>query len=395
MELALYKRLCAAIDENRLSKRLIEMVAIKSENPFESEACEGFREKEMGEYYAELMQTLSMDVTCKDIFPDRPNVIGLRKGKVGDYALMLAGHMDTAPSEGYPDAYDVKQIEGKIYGRGACDMKAALSVYLEVLEVIQQADLTLKGDLYIAGIMDEEHHMLGSQHIGQNGPIANQGIIGEPTDLDICPANKGQLGTIIRTFGKAVHSSKPENGNNAIVHMAKAIQAFANYNDELLTPPPHPILGHGRFSPGVIRGGTILSTVPDFCDLEVDRRLFPGESQEQVYKEYRAHLDPLKTKIPGFDYELKKSTLYNPANDISANEPVVKSTLEGYRHIMNRDTRLKAFAGATDAPHLGFPTLICGPGSLAQAHSDNEFVEIEQMVQACKLYLWVIMQLLD
>ena len=395
MDITLFEKLANNIDPKRLVESVCELVAIRSENPFDSEPREGFREKEIGEYYSEEMTQLGIDVTYKDVQPSRPNVFGIRKGSGDGITLMLAGHLDTVDTKGYDSAYDAKFENGKIYGRGACDMKGALAAYLEVVRLINEADLTLKGNLIVGGVADEEYQMIGSKYVGENGPYADQGIIGEPTDLDICPANKGQLGTIIRTFGHSVHSSVPEKGVNAIIHMAKVIEAFSDYNDELLKGNSHPLCGHGRFSPGVIKGGTIVSTVPDLCELEVDRRVLPGETIEKVFAEYRERLERLVDTIPGFKYEITDPTWDIPANDVSLNEPVVKALLDAYAKVTGQSTDARAFVAGTDAPNMGFPTVICGPGSLPQAHSLNEFVTLEQLVGAVKIYLWSVLELLS
>ena len=185
MDTQLYSELLQALDERFLAERLKEMIAIKSENPFDEAPREGFREKEMGEYFSQQMCELGMEITSRDVRPDRPNVFGLRKGAGHGPTLMLAGHLDTARTVGYPEAYEIKEIDGKIFGRGSCDMKAALAAYLEVVRVLETVGARLKGHLYLAGVMDEEYGLLGSQDIGENGPLADQGIIGEPFELQV------------------------------------------------------------------------------------------------------------------------------------------------------------------------------------------------------------------
>jgi acetylornithine deacetylase len=394
MDSKLYQEMTRAVDESRLVESLSAMIAIKSENPFASEPRAGSREKEMAQYYGEAMHSFGLEVSYTDPLPDRPNVFGLKKGRAGRRRLMLAGHTDTMPTEGYEDAYRVKFENGKVYGRGACDMKAGLAAYLEVLRILELFDLNLSGDLLVAGIIDEESRMVGSKSVGQNGPRADQGLIGEPTGLDICTANKGQLGTIIRTRGKAVHAGIPEKGRNAIVYMASVIAALSDYNEALLAKAPHPLLGHGRVSPNVIRGGSIVSTVPDVCELEVDRRALPGETMEEFYRDLRRRIDPLKAALPGFGYELTAPTWDIPANDISPREPVVAALMAAREAVSGARARPKAFAAATDAPNLGFPTVVCGPGSIDQAHGANEFVAVEQLVDATRMYLRVVLELL-
>ena len=389
-----YRELVDSVDEKKLTDTLTEMIAIKSENPFKSDPRPGFREKEFGEYYLEHMHELGMDVSSRDVVPGRPNVFGKLKGDGNGKALMLSGHLDTVPTEGYAAAYDVKLVDGKVYGRGSCDMKAGLAAYLEVVRIVKEAGVALQGELILCGVVDEEYLMIGSKEIGANGPKADQGIIGEPSDLTICPANKGQLSTFIRTHGKAVHSSIPERGVNAIKHMARVIDAFEDYNEELARRDPHPLCGHGRFSPGVIRGGKLVTAVPDYCELEVDRRTLPGETNDQVFDEYRHRLNRIAERDPTFRYEITDPSWDIPPNDISIDEPVVQSLLSNYQILTGIETKPIAFPGGTDAPNMGFPNVVCGPGSIAQAHTTNEYVEVDQLVLATKLYLAVVLDLL-
>lgn len=394
MDTALYKTIAGQIDAAFLTGALKDMIAIKSENPFKEAPREGYREKEMGEYLSDQMAALGMEVTLQDVLPDRPNVIGSLKGTEGGPVLMLAGHMDTARTDGYDDAYAVKEEDGLIYGRGACDMKAGIAAYLEVVRLLKVSGTRLKGDLILAGIADEEYRMKGSRYVGQNGPRAHQGIIGEPTEMTVCPANKGRVSTFIKTFGRAAHSSVPEEGNNAVVHMARVIEAFADYNETLLTRTPHPLCGHGRFNPGVIKGGVQVNMVPDRCMLEVDRRTLPGETKEMIYDEFKVRLDAVAAVDPDFKYDITEPSWLIPPNDISGDEPVVQSLLTAYQRVLGRPTEATAFVAGSDAPHMGFPTVVCGPGSINQAHSTCEFVAVEQLADATKMYLWAVLDLL-
>ena len=389
-----FRELSNQLDRVCLTTTLKEMVAIKSENPFKEEPRPGYREKEMGEYLADKMSEIGLEVTSRDVLPDRPNVFGTVKGTGDGPTLMLAGHMDTARSDGYDDAYDVSEKQGLIYGRGACDMKAGIAAYLEVARLLKESGTTLAGDLIIAGLVDEEFQMIGSQDVGRNGPTADQGIIGEPTDLCVCPSNKGRVSTFFRTFGKAAHSSVPEEGNNAVMHMANVLQVFSDYNETLLAQPSHPLCGHGRFNPGIISGGVQVNMVPDLCVLEVDRRTLPGETKEEIYKEFRERLDSVAEHVENFRYEITEPSWLIPPNDISLDEPVVQSLIKSYQAINDRITHATAFVAGSDAPHLGFPTVVCGPGSINQAHSTLEFVSVDQLIRVTRMYLWTIFDLL-
>jgi acetylornithine deacetylase len=134
--------------------------------------------------------------------------------------------------------------------------------------------------------------------------------------------------------------------------------------------------------------------VPDLCELEVDRRTLPGETQESVYAELRARLDPLAGEDPGFRYELTKPSWLIPANDVPLTQPVVGALLQAYGRVLGRPTQATAFPAGSDAPHLGCPTVVCGPGSIAQAHTTDEFVAAQEIVAATRMYLHVVVQLL-
>ncbi len=393
MEPRQFEDLQAAIDEAWLARVLQEMVSIRSENPFDDPPTPGYREQEMAEYLAGQLADLKVRAEWREVRPGRPNLFGYLPGKEGHFTLALAGHTDTARTTGYPDAYNVRLEDGKIYGRGACDMKAALAAYLAVAKVLQESGITLRGNLLLCFNVDEEYQMLGSKAIGREGPRADQGIIGEPTALAICPANKGRVSTKIITRGVAAHSSVPEKGVNAIVRMARVIQAFEGYNDELLARTPHPLCGHGRFNPGVIRGGVQVNMVPDYCELEVDRRTLPGESVEQVYAELHERIARAAASDPDFRYEITEPTWLIAPNDISVEEPVVKALRAAHVAVFGRDPGVQAFVAGSDAPYMGFPTVVCGPGSIEQAHTTNEFVRLDQVVDAARIYLYAALRL--
>ncbi|MGE4659792.1 MAG: M20/M25/M40 family metallo-hydrolase, partial [Arenicellales bacterium] len=193
-----YDEMSEQVSVEAITRWLKEMIAIPSENPMAGQARPGHREKEIGEYYLEQMNQLGMMVGSREVAPGRPNVFGTRAGRDDQPSLMLCGHLDTVPTEGYEEPYVPHEQDGRIYGRGSCDMKAGLACYLEVVRLLQDVDVGLSGSLILCGVADEEWQMIGSREIGRNGPFADQCIIGEPSDLAVCPAHKGQFGLFIR-----------------------------------------------------------------------------------------------------------------------------------------------------------------------------------------------------
>ena len=313
------KALLEQVDEAAIVHDLSELVSTPSVNPFDDPVSASCRELEAANLYEAMMQRAGMETFRRDVATGRPNIFGRIRGSGEGPCVMLAGHLDTVGISEYIDPFSPVIKDGKLYGRGSCDMKAGLAAFIEVARIISQNKISLKGDLLIAGIVDEEHLMIGSRDISEHGPIPEFAIVGEPTELDVHHVHKGQFCMHIKTHGQACHSSIPEQGINAIQHMAKILQAFENYNEELKSRPADPICGHASFNPGVIRGGEIASSVPDYCELEVDRRVIAGETIEQVIEEYHARIRPLQNATPNFKYEIGDPTLVSYPLNTPAN----------------------------------------------------------------------------
>ncbi len=381
-------------DTARLVRDLAAMIEVPSINPFGASPAPGHREREMAEHLLARLDELGLETGQWDAAQDRPNVWGRLKGSGGGPTIMLAGHLDTVGVEGYPDGLTARVADGRVYGRGACDMKAALACYLETARMILATGITLPGDLIIAGIADEEDLMIGSKGWVEHCPGADFGIIGEPTGLQICPGHKGQLCLFFRTEGTACHSSRPENGVNAVEHMGRIIAHFAGLNRELQeSGPRHPLCGTGRFSMNVIRGGTIASAIPDYCELEVDRRFLPGQSFDGIIADYRTRIAALAEAVPDLRATVSEPTLAVEPLDVPHDSPVVQALERAVAQVTGEPAVITAFPGGTDAPNMGFPCVICGPGYLEQAHTQNEFVDTRQMEQACKVYYSAILDL--
>lgn len=274
----------AAVSEERLVSGLKQLISLPSENPL-GEAPEDWQgEESVALYLAERLEPLGFSCELRKLGAGRYSIVAERTG-ASERSLMLAGHLDTVSSEGCEQAYPGLARGGRVYGRGACDMKAALACYLEVAEVLASGGWNPGGKLYIVGVADEEYRMEGAREVGRNGPHASGVIVGEPTGLEVCPAARGRVSTRIITRGRAAHSSIPEWGVNAITHMGPVLRALEDYERSLLRREPHPLVGTPRITPGVISGGVQVNIVPDECRLEVDRRTLPDESTESVYTE--------------------------------------------------------------------------------------------------------------
>ena len=384
----------AAIDLGRIVERTQQMVRLPSVNPFESTRLgpvEG--EALFADWLVEQLDHLGYEPTRHEVVPERPNVWGVGPGGDGPI-VMLGGHLDTVGVEGYSgDPFSGDLSEGRVYGRGSCDMKGAFACFLEVAEVLASSGQALPGRLMIAGIADEEAAMLGSTAFPSHGPAADFAIIGEPTELTICTAHLGQYAVPIRTFGRAVHSSIASEGLNAIEQMMKVVSALGEYRDELHARPGHAMCGSGSVNAGVIRGGNMVSIVPDLCELEVDRRVSPLQTSAEVRGELVALLESIAAHDHSFAWELGAPLVDSGPLDTPLDHPVVLAAQIAARRNETPDDAV-AFSGSTDAPNLGVPAIIWGPGSLSQAHTIDEYVEVSQLDSAAHLYLDAVLELI-
>ena len=381
------------IERDRMIDDLCQMISIPSINPFQSKVRKDYREQEMAEFYCDRMSDLGLEVGSREVVPGRPNVWGTLKGSGEGPTIMLSGHLDTVGVENYADALKPRVENNRVYGRGSCDMKDALASYLEIVRVLRDSDTRLAGDLIITGVADEEDQLIGSQDFGQHGPWADFGIIGEPSDMMVCRAHKGQLGYKLKCHGKAVHSSRPELGINAVEGIMHVVEAFGAYREQLLARDPHALCGHARCCPSVVQGGSIVSTVPDYCELEVDRRTLPGESEASVLAEIQAIVDQVSVVHPDFRFEIEGPTISIGSLDVSSDHPGVTAVLDSVKQISGEAVEAQAFFGGTDAPNFGFPMLIYGAGSIAQAHSIDEYVDIDDWLMATRVYLGTLLSM--
>ncbi len=381
------------IDIDRVVERTSEMIRIPSVNPFEKpELATGEGETAIGEWLASHLDELGYAPQTYEVAADRPNVWGTSSGGDGP-VIALTGHIDTVGVDGYEgDPFSGDVSDGRVSGRGACDMKGAFACFLEVAEVLKASGTELAGRLMIAGLADEEAAMLGSARFGDGAPLPDIAIVGEPTEMAICTSHLGQFALPVKTFGHAVHSSIAHEGINAIEKMMRVMASLGQYRDELAMRDPHPMCGVGTVNAGVIRGGNMVSIVPDWCTLDVDRRLVPGETSADAHAEIMDRLDALAANDPDFTYELGEPLVDAAPLDTPVDSPVVMAAQAAARS-WGSSAEAVSFTGSTDAPNLGVPAIIWGPGSLAQAHTTNEWVAIDQLKAAAHMYLDAVLEL--
>ncbi|MFJ2111977.1 M20 family metallopeptidase [Streptomyces sp. NPDC087850] len=376
-----------SIDRDRLAASLVDLIGLPSINPFDALPHDNTGERKVADYLAGRLQKLGWACRTTEFAPGRHNLIarlpGARTTGPGR-SLMLAGHMDTVETTGYPGALAGTVRDGRVYGRGACDMKAALACYLEVAEVLAERATPLNGELLIAGVGDEEYRQEGAKALGESGLRADGVIIGEPTELKICHAAKGLAAYDLTVTGTATHGSVPHHGTNAILTAVDLLNSFTVYGDRLEHRHHHPLLGQPTVNIGVIEGGTKPNIVPSRCRVRFSRRLLPGETPAAVRAEIA---EALGTPDDRRSWDLGDAWWTVEPYELPDGHPLGEVLRAAAAAGRVADTAPHGFPASSDAAYFGSPVLLFGPGSLAQAHSLDEWVAIDDMVTATAVYL--------
>ena len=367
-----------------LVSRLADLVAINSVN---ASLAGGPGEQAMADYVSQVARGMGADVEQHEVEPGRPNVLA-RIDRGRPRTLMFECHLDTVGLAPMPDALTPRIEGGRLYGRGSADPKGSLAAMLSVLESAA-ADPAFPVNLWLAGSMDEEITMRGSRALAERRPAVDGVIVGEPTNLQPIVAHKGVLRWLVRTAGVAAHSATPERGRNAIFDMQTVIGALRAGIEPGLARSMHPRLGPATWSVGVIAGGEAVNVVPDACQIDCDRRLLPGEDPAAVLAEVDRALDRVREADAELRVEREAPYVHVPPMETDADEPVVRATVRALK-LAGCDPTLAAVAYATDASMLasigGLPAVVLGPGDIAQAHTNNEWIELAELEAAVGVY---------
>lgn len=382
------------IRKNELIDLTTQLVQIPTENPPGNEkAAVPF-----------LKSTLSkMGFKTKTVLSPkgRWNLIAEKRWGKGGPTLIFNGHLDVVPA-GDPSPWNYPPFQGnlcrgRIYGRGASDMKGGIASFLHALSMINRSKVHLhQGVVILHLVSDEESHgHQGMGYLTQKGGIkGDAALVGEPTDLHPVIAHKGALWLRISTLGKSAHSGKPHLGVNAIEKMMKLIHQLQSMPLE----KEHPLLGKPTLTVGTIRGGTKINIVPDRCEIELDRRMLPNEKKEDIEREIKEILDSLRSQDPLFQYQLEEIDFAEPS-EISPEEEIINVGLEAIYRVTGEKLPLRAFSGFTDSRYYinqcHIPTLILGPGDTNQIHTRDESVEVEALVQAAQIYALIVINYLS
>lgn len=354
------------------------LVSIPSVNP--TLEAGGAGEGEMARRCAALLAEWGFEVRLTEPAPGRPNVVA-RHGD-GDPVVLLNGHTDTVGVHGMRIApFTPERRDGRLYGRGACDMKAGVACLMEAARRVARDGHP--GTIVVALTCDEEHASLGMAALVRDGVNAHLAVVCEPTGLAVMPAHKGFAWIEVIFEGRAAHGSRPDQGIDAVRHAAAFVQALDALEERLESAPAHPLLGHGSVHVGTIAGGSAPSVYPERCTVVVERRTLPGEDAAGTLAEIEGLLQELGGRLPELDARAR-ITLFRPGTEVPGEHPLVRR-LQGVLTDHGRTAALAPMTAWVDAAFLneaGIPAVCLGPGSIARAHTADEFVEIDEVV-AC------------
>jgi succinyl-diaminopimelate desuccinylase len=308
--------------------------------------------------------------------------------------------LDTVPTgneKWHHEPFDAEIAEGRIWGRGAADMKGGLAVLMMAAKALAEAKVPLQGDLIIAATAGEETDSLGALSIAARpdlGPVQAV-VIPEPSYNDIYVAEKGALWLELTTRGKTAHGSMPDLGQNAIMLMVTLIHEL----QRLAIPcQEHPMLGGLTQSVNTIAGGMKTNVVPDHCVATVDMRTVPGQDHPAIVRQVEDLIADLSRRVPGFKASLSVINDRIPI-ETSPEEPVVQSFADVVAELTGHRPVPKGVRYYTDAvafvPALKTPMIICGPGDTGLAHQPDENVEVSKLLQAAKIYTLAAARLLQ
>jgi acetylornithine deacetylase len=362
-----------------VTKLLADLVAIPSMNPMgRGRIGREYCEQAIAEFVAGVMKKASIDAELHQISPGRPNVIGVISVGAKE-TLMLEAHLDTVFADSMLiDPFDPIVRDGKLYGRGACDTKGSVAAFLQAAINSLNVAGTLRYNVLLLFVSDEEYRFAGAHYAVRHGLKADAGIAGEPTQLRIVRAHKGVTRWKILTKGIAAHSAYPARGKNAIYAMAKVIDRLEQHAASLSAGNAHQLLGTPSLSVGVIEGGQAVNVVPDHCWIEIDRRTLPGETAQTVLEPIHALLNDLA------ECEVREPHLSVAGMEVAEHAPIVQSLTRAVQSVCG-EAIVEAAHYATDAGiynSVGVPTVVFGPGNIAQAHTESEYIELQQLHQA-------------
>lgn len=384
-----------------LVETLSDLVSIPSVNPM-GRPVSGpeFFEYKVTEYLEKLFGRLGLACQRQPVDRLRDNIFARVDGGVppeqGGELLLFEAHQDTVPVDGMTiDPWTPTIKEGRIYGRGSCDIKGGMAAMLGAIARLAKEPPAGRPTIVMACTVNEEHGFTGATALakmwtgGAKTIIPRRpdvAVVAEPTSLDVVTAHKGCLRWKVRTHGRACHSSQPHLGDNAVYKMARVLAALESYQREVAPRvPAHRLCGNATLSVGTITGGISVNTVPDLCTIEIDRRLLPGEDIDTAWQQVIDYV----ARSPGIDFEVDHEPPFmrGAALPDGENQSLANRLTDVAKQVVGRCRQVGVPYG-TDASKIaldGVPSVVFGPGSIDQAHTCDEWLPLAELTTASEV----------
>jgi acetylornithine deacetylase len=366
---------------SRATKLLRELIALPSVNPAFLPANDPRAgEQRVADFLAATAARNGLEVELHEVFRGRSNLLArLAAPRKARRRVLLAPHMDTVGGES-PEIFEPRERDGRLHGRGACDTKGSVAAMLSALiELSASPQRPGHTELMFAGLVDEENGQFGSRALVGKGFKADLAIVGEPTQLQVATAHKGDLWLQLETRGRAAHGAQPELGRNAVHEMARIVDLLQTTYATMLRRRRHSLLGSPTVSVGTIYGGSQPNIVPDKCRISIDRRTIPGETAAGVRREIRSLLQ--RHKLSAMLLNIRNAPC--PALETNLKLPLVRQFLANARQ--TRPIGVHYFCDAAVLASGGIPSVIFGPGNIAQAHTADEWISLTQLEQGTRM----------
>ena len=317
-----------------------------------------------------------------DAAPARPNLLARVGRAETDRTLMFSGHLDVVGVEGMTHApFAAIEHGGRLYGRGAADMKGGIAAMCAA--AWHAAQHGLAGEIVIAATADEEYESIGTRAMLERGVRADAAIVGEPTRLEIMPAHRGFVWIEVIVHGRAAHGSRWEIGVDAIRHAGLLLAELDRVDATELTQNAHALLGRGSLHASLIEGGVGMSTYPDRCTFRLERRTLPGERAADVVVEMERACAAVKARRPTFAAEVRVLMAQEPS-DVAVDAPIA-AALDVALRGCGEPVRVAGMSAWTDAALLnaaGIPAICFGPGDISLAHAAEEYIPLDEIDRA-------------
>jgi succinyl-diaminopimelate desuccinylase len=373
-----------------------ELVSINSENPTHDESL-------VINYLTNLLNDWKINFRLQEVQPGRNNIIAHLEGSGEKTPLLYIAHMDTVPAG---DGWTKKPFEpviedGKLYGRGSADMKGGLAAALYALKKVKDSGVVPPGDLMVIATVDEEGPgMLGAAKLIEEGLVPDDSLViaPEPSNLEIVRVHKGVIWYELIAHGVMSHGGNAERGVDANHAIAEAIVELKTVVSAI--PFEHELVGKAMVSIGKMNGGEKTNVVPSYARAEIDLRIIPPFTVADANMLVNKAVNRAAERVKGSSIEVNNLGLQRGPVETSADSAVVKALQRAYRSIAGKDPNIAGFTAYTDAGLISLQmdhknAVVFGPGNLQQAHSIDEWIDIDQLCLCAEIFTWLAANRLD